>query len=67
MTCALNVAFRLCVLSSEVLFYYPGVAKLRLFEPLHGLFELSVKLYICSLFVIYTAQCRNIVTWYCGS
>jgi len=37
-----------------------GVAKLRLFE-------LSEKLYICFLFFISIAKCRNVVKWYCGS
>ena len=31
------------------------------------LLELSEKLYICSLFFISIAKCRNIVKWYCGS
>jgi len=31
------------------------------------LFELSKKMYICSLFFISIAKCRNIVKWYCGN
>ena len=37
-----------------------GVAKLRLFT-------LSEKVYICFLFFISIAKCRNIVKWYCSN
>jgi len=43
-----------------------GVTKLRLFEePLHAALWAFRKLYICFLFFISIAKCRNIVKCYC--
>jgi len=44
--------------------YMAGVAKQRLFEPLHAALWAFRKLIY--LFFIYVAKCRNIVKWYCG-
>ena len=50
----------------EVLFQ-DNIANNNTGWPNCGSFELSEKLYICFLFLIPIAKCRNFVKWCCGS